>query len=514
MKDGVGSSFRVRICKTCCQGSSHIELGTYVDQESAILVNDVHEIIKGRHEKLTLLRKEDEPYLDQLTARRYDRNRGKDICSIVSILAEKQMSQENEKRSRSSSIHSLSSLVEAASMSYSSESPEVYSETSSNYGSGSKAYKKHPKFRAYTSDYATATGKKSGPESLKKDKAKKSMTKKGKHPRTATATSIVPALAANAASAHDVFAELIKSETHSAEGLGIASSSQSISLNHFRRPRGATISYSPYAPADPTVGYNPREGPAHVRTLNWLANLGDDEMAAAHLLSGLSEQVKANSSSCLKDSKSCSEEAGKSYSMAEGRDDSCCSSSADTETHTDTGDSETLTVPSGSPRRKADSTTTTGSSLCSDDEDMQAKLSAYVGGAKRPRASSVPELGSLMRASDYADMDEDSRVGSGGVLTNALRSKLRMTAMAVAKELHGNGAGAGYVGIYSPQERKLRIERFAAKRHKRVWTKKVKYDVRKNFADSRVRVKGRFIRKDEESEVKDVPRQVPPVEAH
>ena len=56
----------------------------------------------------------------------------------------------------------------------------------------------------------------------------------------------------------------------------------------------------------------------------------------------------------------------------------------------------------------------------------------------------------------------------------------------------------GMIGIYGPEERRLRIARFIEKRRARVWTKKVKYDVRKNFADSRIRVKGRFIRKDEE----------------
>lgn len=51
--------------------------------------------------------------------------------------------------------------------------------------------------------------------------------------------------------------------------------------------------------------------------------------------------------------------------------------------------------------------------------------------------------------------------------------------------------GRGYIGAYSPEARRERIERFLAKRDKRVWTKKVKYDVRKNFADSRLRVKVR-----------------------
>jgi len=55
-----------------------------------------------------------------------------------------------------------------------------------------------------------------------------------------------------------------------------------------------------------------------------------------------------------------------------------------------------------------------------------------------------------------------------------------------------------YIGAYSPDARRKRIQRFMEKRTKRVWTKKVKYDVRKNFADSRMRVKGRFVKKEDE----------------
>jgi len=58
--------------------------------------------------------------------------------------------------------------------------------------------------------------------------------------------------------------------------------------------------------------------------------------------------------------------------------------------------------------------------------------------------------------------------------------------------------GKFYIGAYSPEQRKSRIERFIEKRSRRVWTKKVKYDVRKNFADSRLRVKGRFVKKEDE----------------
>jgi hypothetical protein len=61
-----------------------------------------------------------------------------------------------------------------------------------------------------------------------------------------------------------------------------------------------------------------------------------------------------------------------------------------------------------------------------------------------------------------------------------------------------------WVGAYSPDSRKLRIERFLAKRGHRVWVKKVKYDVRKNFADSRLRVKGRFVKKEDELLMRDL----------
>ena len=52
--------------------------------------------------------------------------------------------------------------------------------------------------------------------------------------------------------------------------------------------------------------------------------------------------------------------------------------------------------------------------------------------------------------------------------------------------------------------RKRRVARFHGKRARRVWTKRVKYDVRKNFAETRLRVKGRFVKKEEEDLLKDL----------
>ena len=52
----------------------------------------------------------------------------------------------------------------------------------------------------------------------------------------------------------------------------------------------------------------------------------------------------------------------------------------------------------------------------------------------------------------------------------------------------------GRIGIYTRDERQCIIARFHEKKRRRVWKKKIRYHCRKNLADRRVRVKGRFVR--------------------
>jgi hypothetical protein len=62
----------------------------------------------------------------------------------------------------------------------------------------------------------------------------------------------------------------------------------------------------------------------------------------------------------------------------------------------------------------------------------------------------------------------------------------------------------GKVGLYTREERRRIIDRFIKKRDHRIWRKRVKYDVRKSFADSRLRVKGRFVRKEDEDQLREL----------
>ena len=59
----------------------------------------------------------------------------------------------------------------------------------------------------------------------------------------------------------------------------------------------------------------------------------------------------------------------------------------------------------------------------------------------------------------------------------------------------------GRIGIYTPDERAAIIAKFHRKRARRVWNKKIRYDCRKNLADRRLRVKGRFVKRSPGSEI-------------
>jgi hypothetical protein len=56
----------------------------------------------------------------------------------------------------------------------------------------------------------------------------------------------------------------------------------------------------------------------------------------------------------------------------------------------------------------------------------------------------------------------------------------------------------GLIGAYTLEERRKKLERYLAKRSRRVWDRNVRYQCRKNIAVNRLRVRGRFISREEE----------------
>jgi hypothetical protein len=57
------------------------------------------------------------------------------------------------------------------------------------------------------------------------------------------------------------------------------------------------------------------------------------------------------------------------------------------------------------------------------------------------------------------------------------------------------------IGKLTLQERYLKVKRYKEKKERRIWTKKIFYDCRKQVADKRLRIKGRFIRKEDQKKL-------------
>jgi CCT motif len=75
----------------------------------------------------------------------------------------------------------------------------------------------------------------------------------------------------------------------------------------------------------------------------------------------------------------------------------------------------------------------------------------------------------------------------------------------IEEYIHNNGilnhinlsSSTRKIGTLTVEERRIKIEKYLQKRKKRTWSKKISYDCRKRVADSRLRIKGRFVTKEQ-----------------
>lgn len=128
-------------------------------------------------------------------------------------------------------------------------------------------------------------------------------------------------------------------------------------------------------------------------------------------------------------------------------------------------------------------------------ERKNVNVLASVGGkTQMVRALTAPPAGAKVRR-----MATPLLSCADGAIAFPAGTVLQGRPVTMARE---DGAQRRFVGAYSPESRKKRIARFLEKRKRRIWQKKVKYDVRKSFADSRMRIKGRFVKKEDEAFLK------------
>mmetsp|Transcript_24744 Transcript_24744/g.49451 ORF Transcript_24744/g.49451 Transcript_24744/m.49451 type:complete len:592 (-) Transcript_24744:225-2000(-) len=99
---------------------------------------------------------------------------------------------------------------------------------------------------------------------------------------------------------------------------------------------------------------------------------------------------------------------------------------------------------------------------------------------------------------DLSEGSEDGvNGGTGGGGLNGEKGVLTLPhSLGKYKEVYNKN---GRIGIYTPAERAAIIQKFNAKRARRVWNKKIRYNCRKNLADRRMRVKGRFVKRSVEA---------------
>lgn len=128
--------------------------------------------------------------------------------------------------------------------------------------------------------------------------------------------------------------------------------------------------------------------------------------------------------------------------------------------------------------------------------EQHALERAKVGPKRAPRATAAPapapprSIHTITSSSTTKSSSNHNHAANGTTTTCGTTTTLSL-------ELLNKD---GRIGVYLPEARRARIARFHAKRSKRIWRKRIKYDCRKKLADSRPRIKGRFVKRSDMDE--------------
>jgi len=107
-------------------------------------------------------------------------------------------------------------------------------------------------------------------------------------------------------------------------------------------------------------------------------------------------------------------------------------------------------------------------------------------------SSTAMDLHAMPNTEDEFLMIQDN-TAAASLLSQVLPSTLSGTVSHTTCPMELLNKG-GRIGIYLPVARQERIAKFHSKRKMRIWRKRIKYDCRKKLADSRPRIKGRFVK--------------------
>eukprot|EP01038_Epipyxis_sp_PR26KG_P008461 gene8461-11441_t len=489
--------FQVIICGNCCEQKVELNLGLYADEESALLVNDCYEMITfNRSDKLNLLRAEDEDYIFDLYIDSYSELDQQQFF-VVSVLDHLKSfgickSYENKKRKSPTSHNAIS---QKSKQEHDSNLIPVNLISDDFIGNVSiKSVVTSPSTRTAVSNTDDETSlvvnNLDGVSKQQSDNriiSNLELLADISHHSGITEIESSSELSfdnSHSKTKHDVDVILSAYNPNqripeSKDELDINFIKPKVSRSNPRqsiittRQRAATFSepsnssfndvsyfstFSRFDKADQLDSYNSYclSDKTPIATLTWLASMEDDEVDVAKSLSELSSMI-------------CGGE----------------KSSEERNTY----------IPFASNNKTSKGDFTDGTMNGNEHEIL--KMEHTVVNKSRMRSNSMPTL--LKHNSSDNENQTHAIIG----LSVSHRSKSDPLSI-VLKKFHERGGqkGVGYIGIYSPEDRKTRVQRFIDKRKFRMWTKKVKYDVRKNFADSRVRVKGRFVKKDEEISLK------------